>query len=505
MLMKHFFLSSIKEQFRIPIVIELRGLNEFNGSLIEYIHQVIFNNKLSPTERILERLLTSGNFIFLLDGYDEIYSNRKFKITSELEDFIDKYHTNNYIITSRPGSGIETFPRFSNYLVQPLNSQEVNEFIHLQLKENEDSKLAEKIIEVISRPENFDYRNFLSSPLLLSMFILTFNSYPELPKRKSKFYWNVFDTLATKHDTFTKKGGYQHERKTGLQNEEFEKILKWFSYISLFEGKYSFDDQYLVTKLNDIKSKLGLSCNTEKLIQDLTLAIAIIIIDGIEYRFPHKSLQEYFCASLIQEQSIESKERIYTNKLQLQIAKSYGGNENFWNLCFELDKVYFCKFFLIKQLELIYLQFSKQSPEQLITYLLEITHLQDNFKIEGGNVILTGYGLTPNPTFHILQFVNINIPYMLTPRSIDPIHLPTLFDFLIKNKRQGKTNNVHQDPYYTVIYSEIPSDELLKFFHQVNHIQKFYLIVKMIRNKIDELNSDIIQEDQNKVSLLDLD
>jgi ABC-type bacteriocin/lantibiotic exporter with double-glycine peptidase domain len=41
MLLKHVFLTSIIVKDRIPIVIELRNLNEYNGSITDYIENII--------------------------------------------------------------------------------------------------------------------------------------------------------------------------------------------------------------------------------------------------------------------------------------------------------------------------------------------------------------------------------------------------------------------------------------------------------------------------------
>ena len=89
MMMKHIFLSSIKELYKIPIIIELRNLNDFSGSITEYIYKSLFRNKLAPNTKILERLLSTGTFLFLFDGYDEIYSEQKNKISNDIEDFVD--------------------------------------------------------------------------------------------------------------------------------------------------------------------------------------------------------------------------------------------------------------------------------------------------------------------------------------------------------------------------------------------------------------------------------
>lgn len=504
MLMKHFFLNSISTQYRIPIVIELRNLNDFDGSITEYIYKVIFNNKLSPTQNILERVLTSGQFIFILDGYDEIHSTKKHKLTAELDDFIDKYTANNYIISSRPGSGIESFPRFNNYHVNPLTYDDIIRFIDQQFETSGNFELATKIKAVIQLPVNRDYLSFISNPLLLSMFIITFESYPELPKKKSKFYWNVFDTLAVKHDSFTKKGGYQHERKTGLQNEELETILQWFSYISLLEGEYSFDSQYLTNKLNIIKNKLRYTFNTQHLIEDFTLAIGIIVIDGTFYTFPHKSLQEYFCALLIKNQTEENKEKIYGIKFHEKAFLDVGNYENLWNLCYELDKNYFIKFFLLKQLEDIYIELSKMKPFELLKSFYERTLLNESFKFIDDTLSNdTGFGNKPDFKVQFLSYIVTPIIPLLVLRDKDLSNSKKLVE-LIKAYGTIHISPLAGTPYYNITYDEIPDNELEEALMQVGHVKGFYTTIQLIQDKINQLHNDIALDEQNQDFLLDL-
>jgi predicted NACHT family NTPase len=333
MLTKHIFLLTVKTKIKIPLLIELRFLNDYDGLVIDFIKKTISNNDLAPNEKILERLLNDGNFLFILDGFDEIFSENKQRIVHDLDMFIDKHPNNLYVLTSRPGVSVENLPRFRNFTVNPLEDSQIREFITKQLHGDSNKILVKRIINTINKPENKDYQFFLQNPLLLSMFMLTFNSYPELPRLKSKFYWNVFDTLCTKHDSITKKGGFQHERKSGLQNEELERILMWLSYISLFDRKLIFDAQYFSRKLNEIGEKLTIKFNTNNLIYDLTVSAAIIVIEGLEYRFPHRSMQEYFAALLIKNQAPLNKAKIYFEKFTRLEFFTHVGNENLWGLC----------------------------------------------------------------------------------------------------------------------------------------------------------------------------
>lgn len=499
MLLKHIFLSAVKTLYKVPIVIELRSLNDFDGDLTEFLYKVIFNNRLSPNKKILERVLSSGNFVFLLDGYDEIYSAHKNRITNDLDSFIDRYFKNDFIISSRPDSGIESMPRFNNFEIQGLSQNEILKFVDLQLKDQELQSLAIKIKDSIKKPENKDYKNFLGSPLLLSMFILTFNSYPELPKKKSKFYWNVFDTLATKHDTFTKHGGFQHERKTGLLNEDFEAILKWLSYITLFEGKYTFDKQYLTNKLEDIKQNLKLGISIQDLIEDLCLAISIIIIDGFEYRFPHKSMQEYFCASLIKDQSPEIKEKIYSVKLKDLLSKTVGGNENFWSLAYEMDKLHFIKYFILPHLEGFAKKLNAKNELELVKRTFLLTGYGDGIDLTEKGFEFSSFFMFGNIEMVLLRFLDlVNFETFSLRNFLTPENQSLFNDFFLNPDyhNQSEVDDIE------ISYSNIWCPELEKLLYDIGMIKFVINKIDTIKTKIKELKAMVKEEDKSNLNLL---
>ncbi|TDX86747.1 NACHT domain-containing protein [Epilithonimonas xixisoli] len=154
-LVKHLFLNTILEKNSIPILVELRYLNDFDSSfsLESYIKEICNSNKLQSNENILERFLENGKFTFFLDGFDELDQKTKKKTVKQLNDFIEKYTKNSYILTSRPYTNIEHLPLFINLEMKELSLEngEIKGFVYKQL--GNEKELAEKAVKSIEQGE----------------------------------------------------------------------------------------------------------------------------------------------------------------------------------------------------------------------------------------------------------------------------------------------------------------------------------------------------------------
>jgi len=351
---KYLFLNAIDKQFRIPIKIELRYLNDYDGIVIDFIKDKIFKlNKLATNDRIIERLMNSGDFVFFLDGYDEITSAKKEKITKEIDDLVKLYNKNFYLLTSRPHTEIDLLPLFHNFEVCELSSEDINNFIGKQIPE-EERELSRKIIEAVNSKENASYKSFLSNPLLLSMFILTFQSYSSIPQKRNVFYSQVFDALFSVHDSMSKLA-FVREKQSGLSKEQIVEVLKLFSFLSYFDEKPAFSGLYLDEKLKLIKAKKkNIAFDNDKLITDLQVAIGILNKEGTDYTFPHRSLQEYFAVTYILTLNDDNKKIVYQKIISNLTGKNsfnQASRDNFHLLISELDDRGVIRFALIPYFE----------------------------------------------------------------------------------------------------------------------------------------------------------
>jgi len=353
-IVKYLFLNSIDTKFKIPIKVELRYLNDYEGSVIEFIKDRIFKlNRLATNDRIIERLMNSGDFVFFLDGYDEINSTKKEKITKEIDDLVKLYNKNFYLLTSRPYTEIDLLPLFHNFEVCELSDEDINNFIRKQIP-IEEKELCDKIIEAVNSKENISYKSFLSNPLLLSMFILTFQSYSSIPQKRSEFYSQVFDALFSVHDSMSKLA-FVREKQSGLSKEQIVDVLKLFSFISYFDEKFIFSGLYLEEKFKFIKEKKkSIVFDNDKLINDLQVAIGILNKEGTDYTFPHRSLQEYFAAIYIFSLNDDNKKIVYKKIIDaLTDGKTFRQTtrDNFHLLLSELDEKNVIKYALIPYFE----------------------------------------------------------------------------------------------------------------------------------------------------------
>jgi len=370
-IIKSLLVNCIQESFKVPIRIELRYLNKYNGSLHQYIEEEVFNlEQLSVDKQVTKRLLHAGDFLFFFDGYDELSSGVKERITKDINDFTRIYANNPFLLTSRPYCHVELLAEFSNFEVCELSGEEIEQFVRKQIPANE-TEIVERIVEGINIGDRKSYATFLSNPLLLSMFILTFQTYSTVPPKRSTFYRQVFDSLFHSHDSISKLS-FDREKKSGLSKEQFEQVLKLFSYISFSQQVFVFDQDYLESILNKIKkAKKNLQFDNQHLIDDLQTAICILYKEGIDYVFPHRSLQEFFASLYIANLEPQQKKEAY-RKLLLQFFDAAGsllGQNNFFSLLTEQDEIgmitYFSLPFWEKMQEVLKPRISQMELEDL--------------------------------------------------------------------------------------------------------------------------------------------
>lgn len=335
-LMKRMFLDVIDGQFGIPIFIELRRLNENNDILNEVAIQLGGLND-GFDKGILETLFVDGEFIFFFDGYDEISSSNKAFVTRNIQDFVAKAPNNKYILTSRPEEELACFGEFQEFRIRELKKVESYDLLRKYDISGKTSRL------LISKLETGNYsmiNEFLKNPLLVSLLFAAFDFKQTIPLKKHIFYRQVFDAYFDSHD-LSKGDSYVHEKKSNLDLDDFDKVMRKIGYKCLRKQKIEFEKDELLNIIDSAKSGFSnLKFASTSLLGDLLKAVPLFCQDGMYYKWVHKSLQEYFAAEFIYKDSKNNQDAILT---ALYKSKKIDLYINLLDLYFDIDPVGFQK------------------------------------------------------------------------------------------------------------------------------------------------------------------
>ena len=313
-IMKYMFINLIDNCIKdvgIPIFIELNRLNKNRSILIEIQNELNSLSKEFDNDLLLN-LIHKGGFIFFLDGYDEISIADRNEVTKDIQSFISKAGTKNfYVLSSRPEDSLASFGDFQSFNIQPLDKKDAFELL-TKYDISKQKKVSKELIKELETGKYKSINEYLVNPLLVSLLYIAFNYKAEIPLKKHQFYRQVYDALFNSHKLA--QGQNPHEKRSGLDIDDFNRVLRYVGYECLFKIGVQFDED---TILNSIKkAKLfcrNLNFGESDFLKDLLTSVPLFSKDGTEFKWSHKSLMEYFAARFIAEDTKEKQDTILTN------------------------------------------------------------------------------------------------------------------------------------------------------------------------------------------------
>lgn len=321
-LCKSIFLEMVNKACGVyPVFIELRELkNYLDLSFLEYICKEISSVNNNITIRHLEQLIEKGNILLILDGFDEIDFDIRDRYTREILELSRKYKNIHLLISSRPDECFSSWTGFYELFINPLNKDQAIELIK---KLNYDNGVKTKFIQKINNELYDTHTSFIGNPLLLTMMLMTFQEFAEIPKKIHLFYEQAFQTLFLKHDSL--KESYSRKTKSGMDINEFKKVFSYFCLETHVNKQINFKEEKAKSILDKaIKHFNKNSIKSNDILYDLMNNLCVIHKDGLSLTFTHRSFQEYFTALYI-------KDCPYLDRIYRLIDKVVLSNQS--NIC----------------------------------------------------------------------------------------------------------------------------------------------------------------------------
>jgi hypothetical protein len=322
---------------RIPIFIELRRIQP-DETLQDHIFRFFETLELSIDQELFTFIAESGKFVFFLDAFDEIDLNISQKLINEIENLVSVFPNCRFIITTRPNSAIEMSPLFDIWTLDDLRDREYENVI----KKLADSPANAEIIIKRIKSNKSSVSELLCTPLMVTLLLISYKSYQKIPEQLSDFYESIFFVLLQRHDGT--KPGFTRFRRCLLNDNQYREIFNALCYETKKTAKSSYDSQ-TICKL--VKSSMLISTTTEdpeKYLKDIVNITCLILMEGDEYRFIHRSVQEYYSATFIKSRPDSALIRFYNACLNYAIWNIWHYEISFLA---EIDKYRYNKYFVL--------------------------------------------------------------------------------------------------------------------------------------------------------------
>jgi hypothetical protein len=287
----------------IPVFIELKRFTSSEIDLEKAICEEFRICGFPHPEESTAELLEKGKLLILLDGLDEVPAKIMNQAIGQLQDFVDRYDKNRFVVTCRIAAYRHNFCRFTDVAMAEFNDSQISYFIHNWFQSEEDKKVEtpQKCWEILQKAENTAAKELAHTPLLLTLLCLVYDHSQNFPNNRSCLYRKALRVLL--EEWAAEKRIMRDEIYKGLRTEFQEILLAEIAYTAFEADRLFFSQQELVETIREF---LTSNLNAPKHLDCEAILNAIAIQQGIlveraedVFSFSHLTLQEYLTAQYI--------------------------------------------------------------------------------------------------------------------------------------------------------------------------------------------------------------
>lgn len=402
MMMRHLFIDTIDNTDRVPVFVELREINHVDLGLVDLIRRKLRDNGFDFADDYVTKAIEAGHFTFLLDGFDEVTEEKRRDLVQAIGDLAVRYPKNNLIVSSRPDDSLYKWEEFQVWRVQPLSALQASELVQ---STDTDEDIKTSFVAALQDRLYAEHHSFLSNPLLLSIMLITYANSGDIPQKISTFYDRAYTALFDQHDA---RKAYSRVKKSGLDIADFRRLFSAFCFISYINDQYSFSETELYDYVEKAKSLTEIDANTADFVSDATQAICLLLREGLEITFSHRSFQEYF--AILFNSSLDHAE-LKSEFLEKRLSSF---EEDILELPWEVSPATVEEFLIVPRVSALErvigydgTEYTKEHHARCLSIILsrlEISHPEE-FEMDGDellvSVTISDYGL--NKIFHFLR------------------------------------------------------------------------------------------------------
>lgn len=293
----------------IPLFVELRRIEQ-DESLTTHLIKELSALGIKVDNEMLEFLLAQGYLMLFLDAFDEVRESEQSRVVTQIEMIAREHEKTRIFVSARPGTRLEGSKELNIVRVAKL---EGNDYEHVVRRMAEDDATADAIINGTRRQTKV--RELLDTPLIVALLVIKFKADQSIPANKAAFYEKLFELMMQRHDSL--KAGYVRPRKAKLSDGQLEDAFSAFCYLSRKDNVSAFKTHEVRKYMSKALQTMGLTAEADNVIRDVSEVTCLLLDDGGEFRFIHKSVQEFHAACFVRDNNDEAAKAFYSAMVKL--------------------------------------------------------------------------------------------------------------------------------------------------------------------------------------------
>lgn len=335
-LLRYLCSQCIKYGEFIPVFVELRKIQS-NENLNDHVLRFLDTIGINIDKEILYEISKAGKIILFLDGFDEVAETDRQRLINEIEYLASSIDELMILVTARPESGFEMLTSFEVLRLDNLIGDEYKKVIN---KLSNSEKLSNSLIRQVES-HKAQLRGLLCTPLMVTLLLMAYKSFQEIPAQLSDFYESIFQVLLQRHDGV--KPGYNRPRRCKLNDQQYRYVFESFCFESRKSTLSVFTIDHVLSFSKKALIDFGFSdVDPLNYTKDIISVTCLLLKDGNDYRFIHKSVQEFYAATFIKRKAEPVAEKIYGEFLKQDYLQRWQQELLFLS---EIDKYRYHKFF----------------------------------------------------------------------------------------------------------------------------------------------------------------
>jgi predicted NACHT family NTPase len=283
----------------IPVFIELKKFSSGEINIEKEIAEEFRICGFPSHEAFTAKALEQGKLLILLDGLDEVPTERMNEAIQQIQNFIDLHDQNRFITSCRVAAYRHNFRRFSDVAMANFDDAQIEKFITNWFRS--EPQTGQDCWQKLNNEEHKSAKELTQTPLLLTLVCLLYQRSRKFPTNRATLYERALRVLL--EEWAGEKGVFQDDLYKGLDTKRKEMMLSEIAHHA-FQADRLFLPRREIT--DQIEQLLKEMLPDEKFIDGTAVLKSIEVQHGVLveraegiYSFSHLTLQEYLTAQYI--------------------------------------------------------------------------------------------------------------------------------------------------------------------------------------------------------------